>query len=315
MKRFALTFVFLIGFIANFPARAASSDLCPIPAPYFVRTRALNGNNFSIYIPGKQFAYMGFPATAFGYQVMNVDSWTENVELLPFNGSWYDLMSQYNTKGGENYVQNSDNGTFFGTTKGIADKLGVLTYPGNVMRVIARKYRRGECQDLVAAKPWLSNAPPYSETLTWDPWYWQYETTEQNATAPQINPAPKNNGNIRVPLVAKKDIVTGQYGIWFPDSWLESFPSMPVTIHAQYNVYIRESGYGTPPADPNNPLAFVGDSLVLDDYYPIFNRTYGHVTDTRTGVIGWISLAYYPRPSYVLYTTDWQMQTPPVPPG
>ena len=324
MKRIFMLALFVFSLLA-IPTIAAHADsACPFTTPYFVRTRPLNGNNFEIYIPGKQFAWMGFPATAFGEQILNIDAWTYGTEYLPFDGSWYNLMADFNTVTGENYLQNSDNGVFFGASRGTATKLGVLTFPGNVMLVIARKYRRGACQDLVATQPWTTSAPTFMDAKTWPPWFWQYETAEQYATAPQINPAPKNSGNIRVPLVSKKDIVTGQYGIWFPEDWVESFPALPMTIHAEYNVWIRELGYGSAVLG----MAQAGDTLTLNatapdgssGYYPLYNRTYGYVTDATaldlsgnvTTISGWVTLVYYPGSS-PLNLFDWQMETPPVP--
>jgi hypothetical protein len=57
-----------------------------------------------------------------------------------------------------------------------------------------------------------------------------------------------------------------------------------------------------------------GETLQLIAYSPEQRRTYGEIK-TPDGIIGWISLVYYPTATQMIYTSTWMMQTSPVPPG
>jgi hypothetical protein len=58
-----------------------------------------------------------------------------------------------------------------------------------------------------------------------------------------------------------------------------------------------------------------GTRLNLTDYSPTQRFTFGQVIDLATGKTGYVSLFNWSAYMTGSYTTTWQMQTWPVPPG
>ena len=144
------TFLFFLPSQTATPSPAGS---CPFSAPYYVRVRpfAVGSNNWNIYIPNfPKNSPTGFPATLFLQYILNSSAWTMEIEYINLTSDWLSAMANLNGSGW-NYLQSSSNGTFFNGTK-----LGVDTFPGNVLLVAGRKYRHGECWDSISCFPILA---------------------------------------------------------------------------------------------------------------------------------------------------------------
>ena len=201
---------------------------CPFSAPYYVRVRpfAVGSNNWNIYIPNYptwQRPY-DYPATLFLQHVLNTNSWTMDTEYINLSGDWMGAMASLNGSGW-NYLTNSSDGTFFS-----GGKLGVDTFPGNVLRVIGRRYRRGECWDSISFLPYSDQYTEAALDLPHLPAYQLGLQTGMNYSTPSlVYPAPNNNGNIFVPIISKHG------SLWLEDSEVEAFPPLPMNITVTTN--------------------------------------------------------------------------------
>ncbi len=292
------TFVFLLPTPSDAPN-------CPFSAPYYVRVRpfAVGSNNWNIYIPDyPKDSPSGFPATLFLQHILSASAWTMDTEYINLTGDWISAMADLNGPGW-NYLHNSSNGTFFNGTK-----LGVDTFPGNVLLVTSRKYRHGECWDSISSFPYsqqysqaaldLPHLPPYQLGL---------QTGMNYSTPSLVYPAPNNNGNIFIPIIS-------QHGdLWLDDSEVEAFPSLPMDITVTANALKMTSSDDT--KSTVIETVFNGTHLNLTDYSPTQRNTFGQVTDPTTGKTGYVSLYNWTAWMTGSYTTTWTMQTLPVPPG
>ena len=293
------TFIFLL------PTPTALPD-CPFSAPYYVRVRpfAVGSNNWNIYIPNYptwQRPY-DYPATLFLQHILNTSAWTMDTEYINLSGNWMGAMASLNGSGW-NYLTNSSDGTFFS-----GGKLGVDTFPGNVLRVVGRRYRRGECWDSISFFPYSDQYSEAALDLPDLPAYQLGLQTGMNYSTPSlVYPAPNNNGNIFVPIISKHG------SLWLEDSEVEAFPSLPMNITVTTNglniLASADAKSSVVEAAPN------GTHLKLMDYSPTQRNTFGQVTDLATGKTGYVALFNWSAWMTGSYTTTWQMQTWPVPPG
>ena len=296
------TFLFLLPTLTVTPSPAGS---CPFSAPYYVRVRpfAFGSKNWTLYIPDfpPKDPY-GYPATLFLQYILNASAWTTEIEYINLSGVWIDAVANLNGSGW-NYLHNSSDGTFFNGTK-----LGVDTFPGNVLLVTGRKYRKGECWDSVSA---FSYSDFYSEAALDLPHLPAYQLglqTGMNYSTPNVvYPAPNNNGNIYVPIISRNG------DLWLEDNEVEAFPSLPmdITVTASSLDVLSSADVKSTPIEsvPN------GTRLKLTDYSPTQRNTFGQVTDLATGKTGYVALYNWTAYMTGSYTTTWAMQTLPVPPG
>ncbi len=282
-----------------------SASSCPFSAPYYVRVKpfVVGSHNWNIYIPnfpaGNPTSY---PATLFLQYVLNSSSWTTDTEYINLTGDWMNAIANLNGSGW-NYLHNASDGTFFN-----GNKLGVDTFPGNVLLVTGRRYRRGECWDSISVFRYSSQYSEAALDLPHLPPYQLGLQTGMNYSTPNlVYPAPNRNGNIYVPIIS-------QHGdLWVEDTNVEAFPSLPMKITV------------TPPllkvfsdADLTSMVVEtipVGTRLQLTDYSPTQRLTFGQVTDPATGMTGYVSLFNWTAWMKGEYTTTWTMKTWPVPPG
>ena len=204
---------------------------------------------------------------------------------------------------GWNYLHNSSDGTFFNGTK-----FGVDTFPGNVLLVTGRRYRRGECWDSIST---FAYSDLYSEAALDLPHLPAYQLglqTGMNYSTPNVvYPAPKNNGNIYVPIISRHG------DLWIEDNQVEAFPALPMNIVVTANSLDILSS-----ADPASAVVETvhhGARLQLTDYSPAQRNTFGQVIDSETKKSGYVVLYNWTAWMTGLYTTTWTMQTLPVPPG
>ena len=292
------TFIFLLPKPTDIPS-------CPFSAPYYVRVRpfAVGSNNWNIYIPNYptwQRPY-DYPATLFLQYILNSSAWTTDTEYINLTDVWINAIANLNGPGW-NYLHNASDGTFFN-----GNKLGVDTFPGNVLLVTGRKYCRGECWDSISS---FGYSAQYSEAALDLPHLPPYQLgiqTGMNYSTPNVvYPAPKNGGDIFIPIIS-------QHGdLWIEDSNVEAFPSLPMDITVTVKSLNILSG-----ADASTVIVEsvpVGTHLKLTGYFPMQRVTFGQVTDPATGKAGYVSLFDLTKPSGS-YNTTWIMQTLPVPPG
>jgi hypothetical protein len=297
------TFVFLL------PMPAFTSTLsgsCPFSAPYYVRVKpfAVGSNNWNVYIPNYptwQRPY-DYPATLFLQHLLNVSAWTMDTEYINLTGPWINAMADLNGSGW-NYLHNSSNGTFFNGTK-----LGVDTFPGNVLLVTGRKYRRSECWDSISSFAYSDLYLDTNLDLPHLPVYQLGLQTGMNYSTPDlVYPAPNNNGNIFVPIISRHG------DLWLDDSEVEAFPPLPMNITVTANMLKITSS-----ADAKSSIietVYSGTYLKLTDYSPTQRNTFGQVSDLATGKTGYVSLYNWTGWMKGSYTTTWTMQTLPVPSG
>ena len=296
------TFLFFLPTRTATPSPAGS---CPFSAPYYVRVRpfAVGSNNWNIYIPNfPPNAPYGYPATLFLQYILNSSSWTTEIEYINLSGNWIDAIANLNGSGW-NYLHNSSDGTFFNGTK-----LGVDTFPGNVLLVAGRKYRKGECWDSISVFPYSDFYSESALDLPHLPAYQLGFQTGMNYSTPNVvYPAPNNNGNIYVPIISRHG------DLWVEDSEVEAFPSLPmdITVTASSLDVLSSADINstTIESTPN------GTHLKLTDYSPTQRNTFGQVTDLATGKTGYVALYNWTAWMTGSYTTTWTMQTLPVPPG
>jgi len=285
---------------------ATSGPACPFSAAYYVRVKpfAVGSNNWNIYIPNYptwQRPY-DYPATLFLQYILNSSAWTTDTEYINLTGEWINAMAALNGPGW-NYLHNASDGTFFS-----GNKLGVDTFPGNVLLVTGRRYRRGECWDSISSFIYSDRYSEAALDLPHLPAYQLGLQTGMNYSTPNVvYPAPKNNGNIYVPIIS-------QHGnLWLEDSSVEAFPSVPADIEVTADALNMMSS-----TDPKNASLMEtvrkGTRLTLIDYLPMQRVTFGQVTDPSTGNTGYVSLFDWSKPAGS-YNTTWTMQTLPVPPG
>ena len=295
------TFVFILPTPLASPSPEGS---CPFSKPYYVRVRpfAVGSNNWNIYIPDyPKDAPYGFPATLFLQYVLNQSAWTLSVENIILPSYWLEAMAKINGSGWE-YLQAGSNGTFFG-----GNTFGVDTFPGDFLLVTNRKYRRGECWDSVSSYPYsdalnrvpdLNDLPPYQLGL---------QTGMNYSTPDVVYPAPKNKGNIIVPILSKHG------DLWLEDINVEAFPNLPMDVVVVANKLDIISS-----VDANSTVVGTvmrGAHLRLTDYSPTQRNTFGQVTDPATGKTGYVPLYNWTAWMTGSYTTTWTMETLPVPPG
>lgn len=194
------------------------------------------------------------------------------------------------------YLHSGPDGTFFNKTK-----IGIDTFPGNVLLVTARTFKRGECWDKIADIPYNANTPVDLNSQSANLVGWQ---TNMKYTQPGVITV---NGVKKIPLLydasvaTKYNIPPAYQGLWIADGDVQAFPSTPMDIVTTVNLYIREGGY----LSSSLEIAMQGTHLTLTGYYVLQNRTYGEVTDPATNVSGFSTLDL----DGVDYTT-WSMASP-----
>ena len=286
---------------------ATSAAACPFRAAYYVRVKpfAVGSHNWEIYIPNYptwQRPY-DYPATLFLQYILNSSAWTMDTEYINLTGAWMNAMADLNGTGW-NYLHIPSNGTFFNK-----NKLGVDTFPGNVLLVTGRRYRRGECWDSISSFIYSDRYAEAALDLPHMPAYQLGLQTGMNYSTPNVvYPAPSNNGNIFIPIIS-------QHGdLWLEDSSVEAFPSLPMDITVMTTALNMTSS-----TDAKNSTIIEtapnGTHLKLTDYSPMQRNTFGQVTDPITGNTGYVPLFNWSGYMTGSYTTTWTMQTLPVPPG
>jgi hypothetical protein len=291
------TFFFLLA-----TPTATADTSCPYNnGPFYVRVRpfAYGSADWNRAIPDyPPNAPFGYPALLFLQHVLNTSSWTSDTEYINMSGSWLDAMKKVNGAVAWQYLQSPLDGTFSSSKL-----MRVDTFPGNVLLVVGRKFRRGQCWDEILTYPYSNIAPD----LTSLPAYLIGFQTDMNYDHPNVvYPAPKNGGSVYVPILSKDGT------LWLSDTALEPFPSVPVNITVTASsLDIRAK------ADPTALLLGsvpAGTRLTLTDYSPEQRDTWGQVIYSSSGQSGYVLLSLWSG-STIIYTTDWQMQTLPVPPG
>ena len=291
------TFIFLLSTPTAMPD-------CPFSAPYYVRVRpfAVGSHNWNIYIPNyPPDAPYGFPATLFLQYVSSQSAWTMNVENIPLPSYWFEAMAKLNGSAWQYLVSGSD-GTFFG-----GNTFGVDTFPGNLLLVTKRKYRRGECWDSVSSYPYSDALNRVPDLTSLPPYQLGLQTGMNYSTPGIVYPAPKNKGNVIVPILSKHG------DLWLEDSNVEAFPDLPMDIVVVANKLNITSG-----TDAKSTIVETvtnGAHLRLTDYSATQRNTFGQVTDPATRKTGYVSLYNWTAWMTGSYTTTWTMQTLPVPPG
>ena len=295
------TFLFLLPTPTVTPSPAGT---CPFSAPYYVRVRpfAVGSKNWNLYIPDfPADAPYGYPATLFLQYIISQSAWTMGLENIPLPSYWMEAMADLNGSAWT-YLQAGSDGTFFGK-----NTLSVDTFPGNFLLITNRKYRHGECWDSVSSFPYsdalnqvpdLSSLPLYQLGL---------QTGMNNSTPNIVYPAPRNNGNVIVPILSKHG------DLWVEDSNVEAFPDLPMDIVVVANKLDITSSADA--ASTKVETASNGAHLKLTTYSPTQRNTFGQVTDLATGKTGYVSLYNWTAWMKGSYTTTWTMQTLPVPPG
>jgi hypothetical protein len=286
-------------------ATPTNTSPCPFTTPYYVRVKpfAVGSHNWNIYIPNYptwQRPY-DYPATLFLKYVLNTTAWTTDTEYINLSDAWMTAIAGLNGSGW-NYLHNASDGTFFN-----GSKLGVDTFPGNVLLITGRRYRRGECWDTVSAFPYSDTYSEAALDLPHLPPYQLGIQTGMNYSTPGVvYPAPKNDGNIFVPILSRHG------NLWVEDNNVETFPSLPMDITVTVPLLNMLS------SDDMSSLIVEtvadGTHLKLMAYSPMQRVTFGQVTDPETGKKGYISLFDWSK-STGSYNTTWMMQTLPVPPG
>ncbi|HUI88779.1 MAG TPA: hypothetical protein VLX61_08625 [Anaerolineales bacterium] len=292
------------------PAVAVTATVgssCPFSGPYYVRVKpfAVGSHNWEIYIPNYptwQRPY-DYPATLFLQYILNSSAWTTDTEYINLTGDWMNAMANLNGSGW-NYLHNASDGTFFN-----GNKLGVDTFPGNVLLVTGRRYRRGACWDSISSFIYSDLYSAAALDLPHLPAYQLGLQTGMNYSTPNlVYPAPNSDGNIYVPIIS-------QHGdLWLGDSNVEAFPALPMDITVTAGVLNITS---SPDSKNSTTVETVvtGAHLTLTDYSPTQRLTFGQVTDPATGMTGYVSLFKWTAYMKGAYTTTWTMQTLPVPPG
>jgi hypothetical protein len=278
---------------------------CPFNKSYYVRVRpfVVGSHNWNIYIPNYptwQRPY-DYPATLFLQYVLSSSAWTTDTEYINLTDAWMNAIAGLNGSGW-NYLHNASDGTFFN-----GNKLGVDTFPGNVLLVTSRRYRRGECWDTVSAFPYSDSYSEAALDLPHLPPYQLGIQTGMNYSTPGIvYPAPKNSGDVFVPIISRH----GE--LWVEDINVETFPSLPMDISVtvpSLNILSSDDVSSFIVESVSN-----GTHLKLTAYSPMQRVTFGQVTDLQTGKMGYISLFDWSK-STGSYNTTWKMKTLPVPPG
>ena len=297
------TYIFRLSTLTLTPTPSGS---CPFEAPYYVRVRpfAVGSNNWNLYIPNyptweRPYDY---PATLFLQYILNTNSWTTDTEYINLTGDWINSIAALNGAGW-NYLHNSSDGTFFNGTK-----LGVDTFPGNVLLVTGRRYRHGECWDSISAFRYSYLYTEAALDLPHLPAYQLGLQTGMNYSTPGlVYPAPNNNGNIFVPIISQDG------NLWIEDYEVEAFPSLPMDITVTENSLKILSS-----ADPASTVVetvYHGTRLQLTDYSPTQRNTFGQAIDPVTRKSGYVALYNWTAWMTGIYTTTWTMKTLPVPPG
>ena len=283
----------------------ADTPPCPFNKSYYVRVRPFtvgsrNWNNYIPNYPKSQRPY-DYPATLFLQYILNSSAWTTDTEYINLTDAWMHAIASLNGSGW-NYLHNASDGTFFN-----GSKLGVDTFPGNVLLITGRRYRRGECWDTVSAFPYSDAYSEAAIDLVHLPAYRLGIQTGMNYSTPGVvYPAPKNGGDIFVPILSRHG------DLWVEDNNVETFPSLPM------DVTVTVDSLNILSSDDASSLivesVLNGTHLKLTAYAPMQRVTFGQVTDPETGKTGYISLFDWSK-STGSYNTTWTMQTLPVPPG
>ena len=295
------TFLFLLPTPTVTPSPAGS---CAFSAPYYVRVRpfAVGSHDWDIYIPDyPPDAPYGFPATLFLQYVSSQAAWTVNLENIPLPSYWLEAMAKLNGSGWQ-YLQSGSNGTFFA-----GNTFGVDTFPSNLLLVTKRKYRRGECWDSISSYPYIDALNRVPDLTSLPPFQLGLQTGMNYSTPGIVYPAPKNKGNVFVPILSKHG------DLWLEDSNVEAFPNLPMDIVVTSNKLDITSDI-----DAKSTIIETvtnGAHLRLTDYSATQRNTFGQVTDPATRKTGYVSLYNWTAWMTGSYTTTWTMQTLPVPPG
>jgi hypothetical protein len=283
---------------------------CPT-APFFVRVRPFpkDSNAWLIYIPDypkPPATPYGYPATLFLQRILNATAWTHDTEYINLSDGWLAAMSTLN--GSEwKYLQSGPDGTFFND----GTKLGVDTFPGNVLLVTNSLYRKGECWDEISTAKYKINN--YDTLAGLDATQLGNQVNMHFDLWPQIF----SNGVEWIPLIYQNDSAQSDAndvrsdgfkgGLWLEDFYLEPFPGLPVKVTTTTNLNIRAScDFTSSIVD----VALTGTPITITAYQPVQTRTFAQATDGVSGKSGCATLYYAP----VGYTTTWKMDSMPVPP-
>ena len=273
---------------------ATPDDSCTFTQDFFVRVMpfAVGSNNWNIYIADfppveKGLIPYGYPATLFFQYFLNMKSFLTDTMYVNLentgNPNW--LQEMININGPEwHYLVSGSDGTFFND----GSKLGDDTFPGNVLRIIDRTFKKGQCWDRVDAIPYKDNNP--IDLTTVPPWQLGHQTN-QHFDHPGV---VYQNGIEDVPILFQQkeslDVVSAQYqGDWVPDDEVEAFPILPMNIVLTSDVNVRAACNETSAVTDQ---IVSGTQLTLTDYYPTQDRTFGTIVNPNDGKSGCISLFY-----------------------
>lgn len=303
MKKFIwLVMVLAMAFSFVAPQIGAHADTCVFTGAHFARTAPppKTSNYWNIYVPNVPHwppnQPYGYPMTVFLQRILNLNSWTHDTEYIALSPTILAAMAKLN--GAQwNYLHNASDGTFFNGTK-----LGVDSFPGNLLWVINMKYRAGACWDEVATLPYNANVANFMKTT-------------DNLMGRQTNmkyttwPTVTINGNEFIPLLYKGDglktSASDPGSLWLEDQYVAHFPALPIDAVALAPLYIRVA-----PDFNSSSLGFVlqGARFTITAYAPLFDRTYAMIHDPATGLNGYVTLV-----NSAGYTSSWIMGALPVP--
>lgn len=253
---------------------AASLSPCPFTSQYFARVMPFpkTSNAFQIYVPGGIHANTGFPATLFLQRILNANSWTHDTEYITMSAAWMSAMAALNGSSWK-YLHSASDGTFFN-----GNKLGVDTFPNNILLITARKYRAGECWDEVAAAPYT---PGNQSILTGLP---SYELGSQTNMKYNTWPAVAENGSEYIPLLYKGDSAIG--GLWLEDLYLTPLNGTHDAVNAALGLRLHTLAEVSSTKIETMPNGSIVTMITLSD-----DGAWANVA-AADGQSGWASLEY-----------------------
>jgi len=282
---------------------AHADTACVFTGPHYARVAPFpqTSKDWTIYVPNfphwPPHEPYSYPATTFPQRILNLTSWTHDTEYIQLSPTVMAAMAKLNGSMW-NYLHNASDGTFFN-----GNKLGVDTFPGNMLWIINMKYRAGACWDEIATIPYNPNNA--ANILNATDAYLGRQTNMKYTTWPLVTV----NGAEYIPLLYKGDglKISGSDpgSLWIEDQYLAHFPTLPIDAVATTALYVR-----TQPDFNSSSLEILqpGASMTVTAYVPNAYRTYAKIHDPVGNKDGYVTLVYS-----LGYTTTWNMGTLPVP--
>jgi hypothetical protein len=207
------------------------------------------------------------------------------------SGAWefyIEALNDFN-KSKIGYLKNSETALF--NTAGFP-QLESLTMGGNIITLDAVQNGWGQVNTLDYS------SPPNAETVNYftrpDLVHKFVVVGWKRATKSTILVKPPK-GDLYWPLVTRKPV-------WIQMDLLEAFPTLPMEITINKDVYVQETP--GPTIEKTGRQLTAGDTAKLVSYFPSGSNVWGMLSNGR-----WIPLLLYPQ-----YTTSWRMETIPPPP-